>query len=175
VYAGHAALALLAKAVRPRLPFWLLVPVAFAPDWIQWALEAIGHHNTEYSHSLVAVGAGASVVAIAYWVATREPGDALVLWLLYLSHWAADFITGSKPTWPGGPTVGLGLYGRPAWDFAIEGAVIVGAWLVYRRSLASVLRRHVALVLIPLGLLSFQVAFEAIQAPEIRAALREIP
>ncbi len=30
----------------------------------------------------------------------------------------SDFITGYKPTWPGGPTVGLGVYAHPWWDFA---------------------------------------------------------
>src|SRR4051812_11176780 len=33
VYAGHAALAMFAKGVRPRISLALLVPVAFAPDW----------------------------------------------------------------------------------------------------------------------------------------------
>lgn len=175
MYAGHAALATAAKGIRPRLPLWLLVPVAFAPDWIQWILEATGRNNHELSHSLVSVGAGATVIAVAYCLSTRQAGDAMAVWLLYLSHWAADFITGLKPTWPGGPWVGLGLYSHPVWDFVVEGAVIVAAWLVYRRSLAPAVRRSVLVALVPLGLLGLQVGFEAIQAPEIRSALREIP
>jgi len=175
VYAGHAALAMLAKGARPRLPLWLLVPVAFAPDWIQWVMEAFGHSNPEYSHSLLSVGAGASIVALGYLVVTRQGGDALAVWLLYISHWAADFITGIKPTWPGGPQVGLGLYAHPFWDCVVECAVIVAAWLVYRRSFGPALRRRIGVALVPLGLIALQVGFELIQTPEIRAAVRELP
>ena len=175
MYAGHAALATLAKGARPRLPLWLLVPVAFAPDWIQWLMEALGHTNPEYSHSLLSVGAGASIVALGYFAVTRERGDAFALWLLYLSHWAADFITGSKPTWPGGPTVGLGLYGHPVWDCVVECAVIVVAWFAYRRSFGPAIRRRIGIALVPLGLIALQVGFELIQTPEIRAAVRELP
>ena len=76
---------------------------------------------------------------------------------------------------PGGPKVGLGLYSHPGWDFVVEGAVIVAAWFVYRRSLAPAVRRSVAVLLLGIGLLALQVGFEAIQTPEIRSALREIP
>ena len=175
MYAGHAALATFAKGRRPRLPLWLLVPVAFAPDWIEWFLGSGGRRNTEYSHSLLSVALGASIVALAYLAATRQRGDAAALWLLYASHWVADFITGLKPTWPGGPVVGLGLYSHPAWDCAVEAMVIIAAWFVYRRSFAPAARRSIAVALIPLGLLALQVGFEVIQTPEIRAALRELP
>jgi len=105
----------------------------------------------------------------------RQRGDALAVWLLYLSHWAADFITGSKPTWPGGPTVGLGLYGHPVWDCVVECAVIVVAWFAYRRSFGPAIRRRIGVALVPLGLIALQVGFELIQTPEIRAAVRELP
>ena len=99
------------RAVRQRrygrgIPLALLVPVAFAPDWIEWfARRRSGHDNRELSHSLVSVAIGATLVALG--LLARARGSAATrscVWLLYASHWAADFITGLKPTWPGGPT-----------------------------------------------------------------------
>jgi membrane-bound metal-dependent hydrolase YbcI (DUF457 family) len=163
VYAGHAALALLAKAKRPRIALALLVPIAYAPDWIEWMADALGHHNREISHSLVSVGLGASIAALAYWLATRNPADAIALWLVYASHWPADYITGLKPTWPGGPMVGLLLYTRPVLDAWLECTLVVVCWFAYRQSLAGPLRRRAMLALIPLGLIAMQLVFEATQ------------
>lgn len=161
MYAGHAALALYTKARRPRLPLLLLVVVAYAPDWIEWLVEAASPlHGTSamVSHSIPSVLVGSTVVAVLALLFHAERPDAVALWLLYLSHWAADFLTGLKPTWPGGPMVGLRLYERPLWDFAIEAVVVGAAWIAYRRSLPATPRRGVA-VLIPAGLLLFQVGF----------------
>ena len=163
MYAGHAALALLAKAKRPRIALALLVPIAYAPDWIEWIADALGHHNREISHSLVSVGIGASIAALAYWLATRRWADAAALWLIYASHWPADYITGLKPTWPGGPMVGLLLYTRPVLDAWLECTLVVVCWIAYRQSLAAPLRRRAMLLLIPLGLIAMQLVFEATQ------------
>jgi membrane-bound metal-dependent hydrolase YbcI (DUF457 family) len=163
VYAGHAALALLAKAKRPRVPIALLVPIAFAPDWIEWIADALGHHDRAISHSLVSVGIGASLTALIYWLTTRQRADAAIVWLTYVSHWPADFITGLKPTWPGGPMVGLLLYTHPVWDALLECALVVACWLAYRRTLAARTQRRAILLLIPLGLIGMQIAFEAVQ------------
>lgn len=167
MYVGHAALAMLAKAKRPRLAMALLVPVAFAPDWLKWIFEEMGHANREISHSLVSVGAGATLVALCYFAWTRAAGDAAVLWLVYASHWPADYITGIKPTWPGGPEVGLLLYAHPIADIILESVLAVACWLWYRRSLPAVARQRAIAVLIPLGLIGMQIIFEAIQSPNI--------
>jgi hypothetical protein len=192
VFAGHAALALFAKSRAPRIPIALLVPVAFAPDWIELIGEAFHQYNRELSHSIVSVGIGATVVALAYAavVILREWSDrtiatesgrsfaslrmtggslgmtTLVLWLTYVSHWPADFITGIKPTWPGGPTVGLLLYAHPLGDILVECALIVVCWLAYTRSLPTVSRKRAINFLIPLGLIGMQIVFEAIQSPD---------
>ena len=73
-----------------------VVPVAFAPDWIQWILDALGWHNPSLSHSLLTVAIGATAVAGAYWAVTRSRDDANIVWLTYASHWPADFITAHK-------------------------------------------------------------------------------
>lgn len=174
MYAGHAAIALLVKGVRPRIPLAVLVPVAFAPDWIEWVFYALGHDNRNLSHSLVSVGFGAALVGLIYWAARRTPRDAVAVSLTYVSHWAADFITGIKPTWPGGPQVGLLLYGHPAADVALESVVIVLCWLVYLRSLPPTARRRPASLLIPVGLIALQIGFAAIQNPMIKDPLTDI-
>ena len=141
----------------------MLVPIAFAPDWIEWIADALGHHDRAISHSLVSVGIGASLTALIYWLTTRQRADAAIVWLTYVSHWPADFITGLKPTWPGGPMVGLLLYTHPVWDALLECALVVACWLAYRRTLAARTQRRAILLLIPLGLIGMQIAFEAVQ------------
>lgn len=166
MYVGHAALALFAKSRRPRLALALLVPVAFAPDWIQWILDAFGWTRPALSHALLTVTVGAVVVAVVYRVLVRRQaatGDAIVLWLVYMSHWAADFLTGTtKATWPGGPHVGLGLYGHPAWDFLLEMTLAVICWLAYRRSLTADARTRAVGWMMPAGLALMQIGFLAL-------------
>lgn len=174
MYAGHAAIALLAKGLRPRVPLAVLVPVAFGPDWIEWTLTLAGRPNRILSHSLVSVVLCATLVGITYWMFSRNARDAGVVWLTYFSHWPADFVTAVKPTWPGGPDVGLGLYAHPVADILVECAVVVVCWLVYRRSLPPAGRSSRIGLLIPLGLMTMQVGFHVIQEPEVRAPLRDM-
>jgi hypothetical protein len=69
-----------------------------------------------------------------------------------------DWITGYKPTWPGGPMIGLRLYDHPVADFIAEGVVIVIGALLYARTLPPRKRPWIdawamlgALLLIQLG------------------------
>jgi hypothetical protein len=166
VFAGHAALAMVAKGKRPAISIAVLVPVAFGPDWIKLAGEWFGNTNAALSHSLVSVGIGATGAAIIYYATTRAAVSAAVVWLTYLSHWPADFITGLKPTWPGGPTVGLMLYAHPAADVVVESVLVVIGWVVYRRSLPEVSKKRMLIYLVPLGLIGMQVLFGAIESPD---------
>jgi hypothetical protein len=52
-----------------------------------------------------------------------------------VSHVLADYVTGLKPTWPGGPAIGLELYSHPLGDLAVETGLLALGWLLYRRSL----------------------------------------
>ena len=167
MYAGHAAIAALLKGKRPRVPIALLVPVAFAPDWIDSFSHVVHRANANISHSLVSVGLGATLCGLLYWLWSKNAADALIVWLAYASHWPADFITGIKPTWPGGPMVGLGLYSWPGWDLIVESLLVVLCWLVYRRSLPGDSRRRAIGWLIPFGLIGMQVVFEALQRPSV--------
>ncbi len=156
-----------AKGARPRIPIALLVPIAFAPDWIELVLNLAGRESRVASHSLVSVCIGSLAVAIVYALSTRSVIDAGVVGATYLSHWGADFITGLKPTWPGGPNVGLMLYSHPLRDAMLECALIAACWLLYRRSLPAASRNRILAWLIPIGLIAMQVTFEVVQNPSL--------
>ena len=164
MYAGHAALGLFAKGKRPAIPVAVIVPIAWGPDWIEWCFSLFQHENRMLSHSLVSIGIVATLAALGYFALTRRAIDSLVVALTYASHWPADYITGMKPTWPGGPMVGLLLYGHPIQDFLLESTLIVLCSWVYWRSLPAVSRKRAAAVLIPLGLIGFQALFEAMNS-----------
>jgi hypothetical protein len=168
VYAGHAAIATFVKGVRPRIKMAVLVPVAFAPDWVDWIAAACGSHDRMISHSLLSVGIGATLAAAIYLLVTREFGDACWIWMTYASHWPADFITGIKPTWPGGPEVGLMLYDHTVWDVVLESVLIVLCWLVYRRTLTADVRRRAMTWFAPIGLIALQIVSAAIQGPILK-------
>jgi hypothetical protein len=135
---GHAGVALAAKGLRPTIPLWLLLCAAYAPDILEIALRGFGYWNRALSHSLVSVAIGATVLAAIYAAKRRSMADASVLWLTYVLHWPADFLTGTKPTWPGGPEVGLSLYDRPVVAWIIDLAALAAGWWIYRRRAARI-------------------------------------
>jgi hypothetical protein len=130
---GHAGVALAAKRFSPRVPLWLLLCAAYGPDGVEMIFRAFGNYNTEISHSLVSVGLCATLVAGAYAARTRDLSGAAALWLTYALHWPADFITGHKPTWPGGPEVGLDLYTHRKLVWLVDLAAFAAGWMIYRR------------------------------------------
>jgi hypothetical protein len=164
------------KTVRPRIPMAVLVPVAFAPDWIEWFLQFRPASARMESHGLISIAIGAAVTAIVYWLGSRNPGDALAIALLYVSHWFADLITGLKPTWPGGPDVGLILYNHPVADVVVESLVILVAAWRYQSMLvrATPARRYLASALIGGGLIGMQIGFVLIQNPAVKDPLHQI-
>jgi len=136
VYVGHVGIGLALRAHRSAPPTALLVLAAQGPDWAEGLLEMVGVRWVDPSwspHGLIPLGAGAVVVAVLAWRLTRRGSAAALGAVAYLSHWAADWFTGRKPTWPGGPLVGLGLYGRPARDLALEASVVLLGWWLWRR------------------------------------------
>jgi len=74
------------------------------------------------------------------WTRRRLIGAAVVLVIIggvIVSHMLLDWITGYKPTWPGGPMIGLEWYAHPILDFAAEGLVIAIGTLLYARTLPA--------------------------------------
>lgn len=137
MYAGHLGIALAGKGVRRDAPLWLLVLGTQGCDWVQMfaCVAAPPGTSAMWSHSIPAAAALAAVLSLSAYLLTRDRGVALLTGAITLSHLLADYVTGAKPTWPGGPTIGLNLYDRPFADLVIEAGVVTAGWLVYRRSL----------------------------------------
>jgi len=161
VYAGHIGIALGAHGIRKAIPLWLLVIASQLPDWADAGLCLANIRPTVpglYSHSFPAVGILALIAAVVYSMMVRDPAGMFIVATVVVSHALLDFLTGTKPTWIGGPVVGLGLYHHPLIDFAIEAMVLTAGWLIYRQSLPED-RRSSAPVFTLLGaLLAIQAA-----------------
>lgn len=135
--------ALGAYGIRRAIPLWVLVIASQLPDWVDAGFCLAGVRPSTpgiLSHSLPAVAVLALFAALAYAVALRDAAGMLLVAAVVVSHAVGDYFTGTKPTWAGGPMIGLQLYKRPAIDFILEASVILGGWLVYRRSLPESLR-----------------------------------
>jgi hypothetical protein len=137
VYAGHVGIAIGAHGLRRAIPLWLLILASQLPDWGDAAVCFAGipvSFPGMLTHSVPAVSVLALVMAGVYYAASRDGQGAGLVAVVVVSHMLADYFTGIKPTWPGGPLVGLQLYRQPILDFVLEAGVIVGGWLVYRTS-----------------------------------------
>jgi hypothetical protein len=109
----------------------------YTPDWVDAGLCLTRAYNPEamLSHSIPAVVLFALVGFALYVLKTRHWTAAVVVAGLILSHTLLDWITGYKPTWPGGPMIGLRLYDYPVADFIAEGLVIAVGAVLYGRTL----------------------------------------
>ena len=110
MYIGHLGLALAAKRLRRDAPMWVLVFATQGCDWIQ-AVACTRNPDTSamWSHSLPAAAALAALVALLAFAVTRNGASAALAAGVAVSHVLVDYITGRKPTWPGGPIIGLDL------------------------------------------------------------------
>ena len=161
MYGGHIGIALAGKGVRWTIPLWVLLLATQLPDWTDAAVCAAGISSPPsgmLSHSLAAVAVQGSSLAVLYYAATRDATAAAVVGLVVASHAVADYATGLKPTWPGGPWIGLQLYQQPAIDLVVEAIVIVIGWLLYRRGLPPDRRRSTAVMLMLITLVLLQLA-----------------
>ena len=161
MYGGHVGIALAGKGFRPAIPLWVLLVATQLPDWTDAAVCVVGIASPPsaiLSHSLPAVAVLGSALALLYYGASRDGAAAGLVGLTVLSHALADYATGLKPTWPGGPVIGLGLYGQPAVDFVLEGVVIAIGWVIYRGSIDEARRRSSPVVLMLIALLLLQLA-----------------
>jgi hypothetical protein len=137
MYIGHVGAALAAKRVRRSIGLFVLLVATYAPDWIDTGLCVAGAYNPEgiLSHSIPAIALFTALGFAVYATATRDWRAALVVAAVILSHMFLDWITGYKPTWPGGPMIGLRLYDHPIADFIAEGVVIVIGAILYAKTL----------------------------------------
>jgi hypothetical protein len=161
MYGGHVGIALAGKGYRSTVPLWLLLIATQLPDWTDAVVCAAGIESPPsgmLSHSLPAVAVLSAALALLYFAVARDFAAAALVAAIVASHAVADYATGLKPTWPGGPFVGLQLYRHPALDFILEAAVIVIGWVVYRRSLPHERRNSNSVNLLLFCLLLLQLA-----------------
>jgi hypothetical protein len=110
------------------------------------------------SHSIPAVAILSIVLGLMYFTGKRDLTSSAIVAAIVASHMVADYATGLKPTWAGGPKIGLQLYRQPAIDFVVEAAVIMTGWLIYRRSLSIEQRRASPVNVLLVSLLLLQLA-----------------
>ena len=157
MYVGHVALALGVKAARPSAPLLPLLVAAQGPDWVEGPLRLVGPASAELlSHGVLPVAVGSAAMGLLVLATTRDRWTAALCALLWLSHLAADLVTGWKPMAPAGPWLGLALYARPVQDFLLEGSMLVVAWAAYVRTLRRPARRRAVAWLAPAMLLGLQ-------------------
>jgi hypothetical protein len=161
MYGGHVGIALAGKGYRATVPLWVLLIATQLPDWTDAVVCAAGIESPPtgmLSHSLAAIAALATVLGLSYFVVARDLAGAALVAAIVVSHAVADYATGLKPTWPGGPYIGLQLYQHPAIDFLLEAVVIVIGWVIYRRSLPPERRNSNPVNLLLFCLLLLQLA-----------------
>jgi membrane-bound metal-dependent hydrolase YbcI (DUF457 family) len=137
MYVGHMGAALGAKRLRPRIGLAVLVVATYLPDGIDAGLCLVRAFNPieMLSHSIPAIAFLSLFAFAAYGLVTRDWTAAGILAGVVVSHMLLDWITGHKPTWPGGPMIGLQLYEHPIADFVAEAIVIAVGALLYARTL----------------------------------------
>ena len=162
MYIGHVGAALAAKRVRGSIGLLVLLVATYTPDWVDAGLCVGGVYNSRemLSHSIPAVLLFALVGFVAYALATRDWAGALVIAAVILSHLLLDWITGYKPTWPGGPMIGLQLYDHPLADFLAESIVIFAGALLYGPTLPARRRPWVDISIMLGALLSLQLTID---------------
>jgi hypothetical protein len=162
MYIGHIGAALAAQRVRRSLGLLVLLIATYVPDWVDTGLCLAGAYNPQgvLTHSIPAILVFMVVGFAAYGAATRDWTGALVIAGVILSHMFLDWITGIKPTWPGGPTIGLGLYDHPLADFVVEGVVIVVGAMLYGRTLPERRRPWVDVSIMAGALLTLQLTID---------------
>jgi hypothetical protein len=134
MFVGHFGIAQLGKAVRRELPFaWLLI-AAYLPDLVRVTIVPLTTRHEVLSHSIPVVAGLALAIAALWQLRGGHPAAAAILAVACLSHWPADAFTGCKPTTLHGPWIGLISYRRPVNDLLVEGSLLLGGWLVARRS-----------------------------------------
>ena len=162
MYIGHVGAALAGKRARATIALWVLLVATYAPDWVDTGMCIMGRYSGGgmLSHSIPAVLLFALAGLVAYGAATRDWTGAIVVAAVVVSHMFLDWITGYKPTWPGGPMIGLRLYGHPLFDFLAEGVVILVGALLYLPTLPSRQRRWTEFAFMAGILLALQLSID---------------
>lgn len=166
MYLGHVGIALAVKGARRDIAFLVLLVATYASDWVDSGLCLAGAYDRlgMLSHSLPAVAVLTAIAVAAYGLHTRSVTGGLVVAGVVISHMLLDMITGYKPTWPGGPVLGLGLYAHPVKDFLLESLLLVGGVAIYGRSLPARRQPWIDVALMAGTLILMQAAVTVVRA-----------
>jgi hypothetical protein len=135
---GHIGVAFAARWRWPQVPLSWLVLATMAPDIVRVVLVGAGYETIPanvLSHGLPGSAILATAVALAAYLARRDPRTAAIMFCVVLSHVALDLISGRKALWAGGPS-GLDIGHFEQLEFAIEGGLAWAGWRLMRRGIA---------------------------------------
>jgi hypothetical protein len=135
VIAGHFAVAGAVHASWREVPLLWLLGASIAPDVADglYVLAGVCNPHGLYSHTVPAAALIAAIVGGAAFLTTGLRSAGLMTAAVTMAHLPLDFVTGLKLFWPGGELLGLHLYTRPGWDFAVESAMVLAAWRLLQR------------------------------------------
>ena len=156
-----------AHGLRSTIPLWVLILASQLPDWADAVVCTTGMRaplTGMYSHSFAATGALAILATGSSAVMLRKWSSGLVVGAIVVTHTLGDYVTGTKPTWPGGPMIGLQLYSAPGLDFIFETGIIIGAWMLYRLSFPPGRRNDARLLILPVTLIAIQAIADIVLA-----------
>jgi hypothetical protein len=165
MYIGHVGVALAAKRIRVSVGLLTLLVATYTPDLVESGLCLAGDSRFRQvlSHSVPAVLLFAVLGFVAYTLITDDRAGGILIAALIVSHMVLDWITGIKPTWPGGPMIGFDLYSRPIADFFVEALVIIAGGLMYARTLPPRRRPWADLSIMLGAVLALQLAIDVAQ------------
>ncbi|HEX7556359.1 MAG TPA: hypothetical protein VF338_07025 [Leptolinea sp.] len=155
---GHLGVALAAKPLAKSIPLWILLIASEGIDILFFAFTLLGIEKQavsissiekgieilvpgviQWSHGLFMAILWSLLAALATFLVMRQEKLALVVGLVFFSHWVLDFVV-HNPDLPvffeGSPTLGLGLWGSgPGMIFSgiLELVLLGGGLFIYFR------------------------------------------
>lgn len=160
---GHIAIAFAARARWRRAELFALVVASLVPDLADFVLPQGDQCRTTcelYTHAFPAVLVLAAAMAGIAWGVWHRRITTYLSGSLVVVHVLCDTLTGYKKFWVGGPEMGLSLYDHEGFDFAVESTMVIGAWLLLRRTERA--PRWATHPLALVVLLLMQVGFDAV-------------
>jgi membrane-bound metal-dependent hydrolase YbcI (DUF457 family) len=152
MFIGHYGPSFAAKALKQRIPLWLLFLVVQLLDvfWSIFVLLGIEKvrivpgitatnpldlYYMPYTHSLDGAAAWAIAAGVVYWLFRKADGwqSAAIVSAAVFSHWVLDLIVHRPdlPLYDESMKVGLGLWNHPIAAFALEIAFLFGGMYLY--------------------------------------------
>ena len=119
-----------------------------------------------YSHTIFSVLLQSAILGGAAFLVFDSRAMGVIFASAVVLHLGADYLTGQKLWVPGGEFVGLGLYDRPQWDFALEVPMVLLGWMASRRSSGERTWMTSAWVLV--AVLAIQLLFDATSSRRLR-------